>query len=159
MAIEVFQIEWTKPQPLDKALTQSAAQEGGIYAIGQINANGTKLQYVGKTKEFYGRSSTHMNYASHLNTKTQLKKYFIAFGLISCFDKSRMSHDITPEQLKDVESFFINFYKPEGNSPATKKGYRGHPIIVFNTGKKVFKLKTLTNCPDLVKLLKISLAR
>jgi len=52
MAIEVFQIEWTKPQPLDKALTQSAAQEGGIYAIGLINANGTKLQYVGKLKSF-----------------------------------------------------------------------------------------------------------
>ena len=138
MAIEVFQIEWTKPQPLDRALTQATAHEGGIYLILEDNDVGIKPQYIGKTKDFYTRSSTHRNYAMHLLSETKQRKYTISFGLLSCFDKSHISHDATPEQLRDVESFFINEFNPKGNSDATKKGYKGHPILIFNIGKKLF---------------------
>ena len=153
MAIEVFQIEWTKLQPLDKALTQAIAQEGGVYIIVESTTNGMKPLYIGKTTSFYNRSSTHRNYASHL-TVTKSKKYSISFGIISCFDKSHISHDITPEQLKEIESFFINEFKPHGNDLSTKKGYKGQPIIIFNSGARLFASNILTNCPDLVKILK-----
>jgi hypothetical protein len=157
MAIEVFQVEWTKLLRFDRALTQSVAQEGGIYAMYVETPRIYQLHYIGKSKDFYKRSGTHRNSASHLMTEAQQKKCFISFGLISCFEKSRMSHDITPEQLRDIESFFINEFKPHGNDQSTKKGYKGHPIIVFNTGKRGFMGETLSNCPDLIKLLKANL--
>jgi hypothetical protein len=157
MAIEVFQVEWTKLLLFDQARMQSSAQEGGIYIEARETSRGKELYYIGKAKEFYGRSRTHQNYASHELNKTEQKKRFITFGLITSFEKSRLSHEITPEQLKEIESFFINYYRPAGNNAITKKGYKGHPIIVFNTGKRGFMSKTVTSCPDLVKFLKTNL--
>ncbi len=115
-----------------------------------------RIQYVGKSKDFFKRSGTHRNAASHMMTDAQLKKCFIAFGLVSCFEKSRMSHDITADQLLALETFLINDAKPIGNDEATKKGYKGNPIIVFNTGNRGFFQKVMSNCPDLVKFMKAS---
>jgi hypothetical protein len=91
---------------------------------------------------------------SHLISDTELKKYFVTFGIISSFEQSRLSRDITTEQLKDAESFYINFYRPVGNSDSTKKGYRGNTIIAFNTGKCFQKHKVISNSENLIKLLK-----
>jgi len=154
MAIEIFQIDWFAPVRFDKALTQTVAQQGGIYImyVGKI------LQYVGKSQDFYKRFGTHRNSASHLMTDAQIKKCFIGFGLISYYDKTRMSQNISSEQLKDVESYLINELKPKGNDTSTKKGYKGQPIVIFNAGKRVSLDKAMSNCPDLIKIMKSNLA-
>jgi hypothetical protein len=156
MAIELFQVEWTKIQTFNQALNQAVSQESGIYAMYKKTGSNINLHYIGKSKDFYKRSSTRRNAMNQMMTDAEAKKTFIGFGLISCFDKSRMSHDITPEQLKNIESFFINYFKPIGNDAITKKGYRGHTIIVFNTGKCFTKSKYISNSPELLKLLKVS---
>jgi hypothetical protein len=158
MAIEVFQITWTKHFPLDKALDQPEAKEGGIYALFKGTASSKRLHLIGKTKEFMGRFSTRKQYAANMMTETERKNCHVCFGLISSFDISRMSNNTDDTQLRYIESFFINKFNPEGNDPSTKKGYKGSPIIIINGGKvtKPFE-KVMTHNPDLIKLLKKNL--
>jgi hypothetical protein len=88
---------------------------------------------------------------------TERKRCFISFGLVSCFDKSRMIHDITPEHLHYLESFLINTKKPFGNDPSTKKGYKGDATIVFNGGNNGSFGKIMTNNEVIINFLKTKL--
>jgi hypothetical protein len=159
MAIEVFKVEWTKVFPFDKALTQSASQEGGIYIMYKKGRSDiATLFYIGMSKDFQKRFGTHRNAASHMMTDADLKKCFVNFGIVTSFETSHLSHSFTTEQLHDLESYLINEVKPIGNSDSTKKGYKGLPIVVFNTGTKSRHLnKVMSSCSDLVKLLKAGL--
>jgi hypothetical protein len=156
MAIEIFHIEWTKVLPIEKALSQSSSKEGGVYIMFRGIGSLYKPQYIGMSKEFIKRCSTHRNDITKI-TGNDTNKFFISFGLVSCFDNCRMSQDVTPQQLRDIESFFINEIKPAGNDSSTKKSYKGKPLIIFNHSdarlRKLFK-KQMTNTPDLIKLLK-----
>jgi len=154
MAVEIFRVEWTKLQTFSEALTQAESQVGGLYALARLNRGVTSLYYIGKSKEFQKRFGTHRNSASHLMSDNDIQKCFVSFGLISSFEQSQMSHNFTDAQLKDIESFYINNYRPIGNSEATKKGYKGNTIICFNTGKYFTKHKYISNSENLVKLLK-----
>ncbi len=70
-----------------------------------------------------------------------------------------MSNDITAEQLRDVESFVINTLHPGGNGESTKKGYKGKPIIVINSGKRARSFdKIMSHNSELLKLLKENVA-
>jgi hypothetical protein len=160
MAIELFHIDWTKLQPFDKALNQSASQAGGVYGMFRLVGRTYKLYYIGMSKDFAKRFSTHRANASHLISKADYSKYFVSFGILASFDKFRMSHDFSPQQLRETESFLINEFKPVGNDSSTKKGYKGNPIIVFNRTdtilRSLFK-KVMTNAPELLKFLKSQL--
>ncbi|MDO9333981.1 MAG: hypothetical protein Q7T57_05610 [Dehalococcoidales bacterium] len=50
MAIEIFNVEWTKPLPFDEALTQAASHEGGIYAMYIQIGHIYKPHYIGMRK-------------------------------------------------------------------------------------------------------------
>jgi hypothetical protein len=154
MPVEIVRIEWTKPQAFDQALTQAESQQGGLYALLKVSRAVTTLSYIGKSIDFHKRFGTHRNSTSHMMSDAELKKCFVTFGIISSFEQSQMSHNITPEQLKDAESFYINHYRPLGNDPSTKKGYKGNTIISFNTGKCFQKQKIISNSESLIKLLK-----
>jgi len=154
MAVEIFRVDWTKLQTFNEALTQSESQAGGIYALAKLYRGDYNLFYIGKSKDFQKRFGTHRNSASHLMSDADIDKCFVSFGLISSFEQSQMSHNFTDAQLKDIESFYINFYRPIGNSEATKKGYKGNTIISFNTGKYFQKHKIISNSDNLIKLLK-----
>jgi len=156
MAIELFRVDWTKPETFEKALTQAESQEGGLYALVKKVGENFNLFYIGKSIDFQKRFGTHRNSASHFMPDAEFKKYYVTFGIISSFEQSRLSHDITPEQLKNAESFYINFYRPIGNSDSTKKGYKGNTIISFNTGKCFQKHKVISNSENLIKFLKYS---
>jgi hypothetical protein len=154
MAIEIFNVEWTKLLPFDKALNQSTAHEGGVYLLFRKTGQNFKLYNIGMTKDFYKRFGTHRSNTSRLMPEADIKKRFVSFGVVTAFETSRMTHDVTTQQLHDLESFLINDKKPEGNDPSTKKGYKGQAIIVMNKGMKGLFNKTMTSCPDIVKLLK-----
>ena len=66
-----------------------------------------------------------------------------------------LSQSALSQQLKDIESYYINHNRPLGNDPSTKKGYKGNTIISFNTGKCFQKQKIVSNSENLVKLLKL----
>jgi hypothetical protein len=152
MAIEIFDIEWTKPKPFEDALTQSASHEGGIYAIYNLTGSTARIIYIGTTKDFYSRSSTHRNAFSHFNSDN--KKCLISFGVVSCFGISRITDKVTTEQLHDLESFLINFEKPDGNSESTKKGYKGNAIIVVNNGTKGSFDKIISSNTDIINYIR-----
>jgi len=154
MAIEIFVVDWTIPKPFKDALTQSASHESGVYAMYKVTGRNAILHYIGKSKDFYKRFGTHRNAASHLMNDAEMDKCLVSFGLVSCFEKSRMSQDITPEQLHDLESFLINSKKPTGNDDSTKKGYKGCATIVFNDGNRGGFPEIMTNNQDVIKLLK-----
>jgi hypothetical protein len=158
MAIELFKIEWTKPFPFDKALNQPEAKEGGVYALYKSVGGSKKLHYVGKSKDFATRFGFHRQSTAHMLSEAERKRCYVSFGLISSFEKSRMSSDTLPAQLRDTESFLINKLLPTGNDSSTKKGYKGNPIIIINGGKFVqpFK-KIMTHNPELLKLIKANL--
>ncbi len=157
MAIEIVRIEWSKLYPFDKALNQPEVKEGGIYALYKSASGSKKLHYIGKSKDFTTRFGFHRQNTAHMMSEAERRKCFVSFGLISTFDKSRMSNGITSEQLRDIESFLINELLPVGNDTSTKKGYKGNTIIAISSGKfiKPFK-KLLIHNPVLEKLLKNS---
>jgi len=154
MAVEIFRVEWTKLEGFDRALTQAESQEGGLYAMFRLNRGVNTLYYIGKSIDFYKRFGTHRNSASHLMSDADFQKCFVSFGLITSFEQSQMSHNFTDAQLKDIETFYINYYRPIGNSESTKKGYKGNTIISFNTGKNFQKHKVISNSDNLIKFLK-----
>ena len=160
MAIELFRIEWTKLYPFDKALNQPEAKEGGVYALYKSVGGNKKLHYVGKSKDFTTRFGFHRQNTAHILSEAERKKCYVSFGLISSFEKSRMSSDVLPEQLRDTENFLINTLLPAGNDSSTKKGYKGNPIIIINGGKFIQPLKkVMTHNPELLKLIKANLTR
>jgi hypothetical protein len=160
MAIEFFRIEWTKLYPFDKALNQPEAKEGGVYALYKSVGGNKKLHYVGKSKDFTTRFGFHRQSTAHMLSEAERKKCYVSFGLISSFEKSRMTTTILPQQLRDTESFLINNSQPVGNDSSTKKGYKGNPIIIINHGKFTHPFKRImTDTPELLKLIRSNLTR
>lgn len=157
MSIEIVQINWSKLYPFNKALNQPEAKEFGVYALYKTAGGNKKLFYIGKSKDFITRFSTHRQNIAHMLSEKELNKCYVSFGFISSFDKSRVSSNISPEQLRNVESFLINELLPQGNDSSTKKGYKGMTIIAINGGKfiKPFK-KVMIHNSTLEKLLKDS---
>jgi hypothetical protein len=158
MAIELLRIEWTKSYQFDNALNQPEAKEGGIYALYRSVSGNKKLHYVGKSKDFATRFCSHRQNTAHMLSEADRKRCYVSFGLISSFEKSRMTSDISPEQLRNTENFLINALLPTGNDPSTKKGYKGNCIIIINHGKFIqpFK-KVMTNNSELLKFIKTNL--
>ncbi len=155
MAIELFQIEWTKPYLFGEALHAPEASESGVYALFRSHGESKKLHYVGKTADFRTRFGTHKRAAARMLTDAELKKCSVCFGLVWSFEKTRLSRDVTPEQLGRVERFLINRLQPTGCGTNTKLGYASeYPMIVVNAGKviKPFE-KIMSHNPDILKLL------
>lgn len=142
MAIELFQIEWTNLYPFETALRQPEAMESGVYALYKSTGKTKKLFYIGKSKEFSSRFSSHKRNSFHMLNETERKRCFVSFGLISCFERSRLSTGATNPQLKNIENFLITKLQPIGCGDSTKKRYTGdYSMIIANTGKvtKPFK--------------------
>src|ERR1035437_8414490 len=155
MAIELFQINWSELYSFDKASNHPEAKESGVYALYKSIGGNKKLHYIGKSNDFMKRFGVHRQNTAHMYSETDLKSCYVTFGIMSSFDKSKMSYEILPEQLKDCESFLINELLPQGNDPSTKKGYKGSTIIIINSGKLVKPLKkVMIHNPMLEKLLK-----
>jgi len=155
MAIECFEIKWTKQYPFEKALTQPEANEGGVYALYRAKGNTKNLHYIGKSKEFASRFSTHKRNTSHMMTESELKRCYVSFGMISSFETSRLTPSTNPDHLKVVENFLLVKLDPTGNHSNTKRRYIGdYPIIIANTGKftKPFR-KLMSQSDDLIKML------
>ena len=155
MAIECYKVEWTKPYPFKEAVNRPEARQIGIYAIYR-SAGSKKPQYIGKSQELGRRLGEHQQGFSHTGVK-DTKKIFYSFGTIYSLSGSITTADISPQQLRDVESFFINELQPLGNDIATKKHYKGISLIVINTGKPVPFSKVMAHNKDLLKLLKTNL--
>lgn len=156
--MECFRIDWKGLFSWDTAQNRPEAREDGIYAIYQIRGNSIKgLQYIGKSKEVGDRLTTHRQNISHFDSKGT-SKYAICFGMIYSYETSRPSTHITPKQLRNIESFLINTYKPDGNSPSTKKGYKQEPLLIINTGKRYKIDKVIAHNPEIITLLKETLS-
>ena len=153
MAIECFKIEWTKPFPLDKVLLQPEAKGGGIYFL--FKGGTRKPLYIGKATRFDNRLSTHKQSLFRMMSEAERKRCTARLGLISSFERNRMSDTITPAQLGSVENFFITKLQPKGNGDSTKKRDTGkYPLIVINTGNLCNGLeKFMSQSTELLKAL------
>jgi hypothetical protein len=151
--MQCFKIDWKGFYPLDTVCSELEARKSGVYAIYQISWGDIEYcQYIGKAQVFSERLQRHIRDYVHLGQGNP--NYHVCLGIIHPFESTH----ITPQQLRDIESYLINIVKPKGNSPATKKGYKGKPILIINTGKTGSLSKVLCSQPDLLKLLKESLA-
>jgi hypothetical protein len=152
MAIECFEIKWTKLFPLSEIANQPEIKQGGVYARIIITGGTKKLHYIGKSTDFRQRTRYHRQATSHLGF--DLKKHYISLGIVSVFDGIIMSPKCTSNQLNDVESYLRNTARPKGNDPSTLKGYNGSPIIIVNTGTIPKPLKKfMSHSPILLKVL------
>ena len=136
MAIECYKVEWTKPYPFKEAVNRPEARQVGIYAIYKTASSKQKPLYIGKSQDLGRRLGEHQQGFSHIGGKNT-KKLSYSFGTIYSLSGSITTADISPQQLRDVESFFINELQPLGNGAATKKRYKGASLIVINIGKPV----------------------
>ena len=155
MAIDLFQIEWTKLFPFNTALLQPETKEKGVYALYRSAGKAKRLYYIGKSGELGDRLGAHKQSMFRMMSEAERKKCFVSFGLISFFGRSRMSRDIDDTQLKSVENFLITSLQPIGCGENTKKRYTGdYPMIVVNTGKvaKPFN-KFMSQSSELLKIL------
>lgn len=151
--MECFKIDWKGSYSLDEAQNKLEAREKGIYAIYRAK----KLVYVGKSVELGRRISEHNRGWSHFLSEKQRKQCSICIGTIYTYEGSSSSRDISSHQLQMVENYLINELQPEGNSGATKKGHKGLPVIIVNTGKRGKIRKIMCHNPELLKLLKDNL--
>jgi hypothetical protein len=155
--MDCYKIEWKGFFSLDDAPNRPETKEDGVYAYYKASTKKTnELWYIGKTKDFGRRLNEHKRGASHFQGEKDLGKLSICFGTIYFMQGSKTSTDISPKQLGDIESFFINFANPapKGNSEATKKGYKGESILVVNTGTIGSFDKIMCRNPELLKLIK-----
>ena len=149
--MDCFQVDWKGFYSLDDAQNKPESREKGIYGVYKQNK---VLYYIGESQEVGKRLSEHREAWARILSKSEMQSLSVCFGTIFSYEGSRPNLNITLKQLKDIESFFINTYKPEGNSEASKKGYKGIPLFVVNTGK-INKLdKIICHNPDFIKLLK-----
>ncbi len=161
--MECFKIEWKGPFSFADAQNSPEARESGIYLVYKLVKGSQILSYVGKSQQTGKRLSQHLQGFTHVLSDKEINKIAVFFGTIYCMEGSRTSANITPKQLGDIESFFINTIRPVGNSDATKKGYKGEHLMIINTstgGKLKFRSfdKVMCNNPDFLKLLKENLA-
>ena len=156
MAIECYKVEWTKPYSFKEAFNRPEARQFGIYAIYDTIKTKKRLIYIGKSQEIGKRLTEHQQGISHFMGKTS-KKLYCSFGTIYSLSGSITTTDISPKQLRDVESFFINEFQPSGNNASTKKRYKGTSLIVINAGKPISFGKIIAHNKELLKLLKANL--
>jgi len=152
MAIDVYKIEWSKPFPYEQAVSRPEASQHGIYAIYNTTKGKKTLVYIGKSQELRKRITQHQQGINRFSKK----EYTYSLGTIYPLS-GKTSTGITPKQLREIESFFINKYKPSGNDISTKKGYKGTSLIVINIGKLICFNKVDAHNEDLLKLLKNNL--
>jgi len=153
--MECFRIDWKGSYSLDKVQDIPEAKETGVYAVYRAK----KPFYIGKSIELGRRFAEHIRSWSRIMTPRQLKQCSISIGTIYSYEGSRPSPSISAKQLQIVETYLINTLKPKGNSGMTKKGYRGVPIIIINTGKRGIFKKVMSHNPQLLKLLQDNLAK
>lgn len=122
----------------------------------ELQVHKKKPLYIGKSQDLGRRLGEHQQGFSHIGDK-ETKKLSYSFGTIYSLSGSITTADISPQQLRDVESFFINELQPLGNDPATKKRYKGTSLIVINIGKPVPFDKVIAHNKELLKLLKANL--
>jgi hypothetical protein len=156
MSIDCYKVEWTKPFSFKQAINRPEARHLGIYAF-YVKAN-TKnnLLYIGKSQEIGRRIIEHQQGLSHFE-KNNMKNITVRFGTIYSLNDNITTADISPKQLHNVESFFINKLQPDRNSESTKKRYIGVPLIVINIGKTIPFDKIMAQNEDLLKLLKANI--
>jgi excinuclease UvrABC nuclease subunit len=153
MAIECFEINWTKPFPLEKIARQIEAKRGGIYFIFKSGVG--KPYYIGKATNFEKRLNTHKQAFSRIMSEAELKRCTVRLGLISSFETTHMSDTFTSTQLGSIENFFITQLQPKGNGGNTKKRDTGkYPLIAINTGNLCTGMgKYMSQSNDLLKAL------
>lgn len=132
MATECFKIEWTGYYSLGNAQNRPEARKLGLYAIFKTDFDDRDLLYIGKAAEIGVRLTQHKQEWRQLYSPEELDEVEIAIGVLTSLD----GDPVNREQLKDIESLFINKYKPKRNAPSTKTGYRGRSALVVSTGKK-----------------------
>ena len=154
MAIECFEIKWKGPYSLDAIQNIAEARDKGIYAVHK----GREVYYIGKSAKFGERLASHRRNWLHALGEKGVGQLRVYTGVIHCYKSTHPSQDITPSQLKNIESFLVNHKKPKGNPPSDKKGYKGlmSPIIV-NTGRVVSLDKVVFHSSSIEKLLKDNL--
>jgi hypothetical protein len=164
--MECFEIKWTGPFHVEEVLNQPEARRKGVYYFYKKVSSINKPQYIGKAQNFGERINTHNQGLSRFEDDKDKKKIFVHIGTIFSFEKDLPDNDITPEQLKVVESFLINSLQPQGNGEATKKGFKHTPVIIANTGKLppnkagTAKIdKVMSHSPQFLTLLKSNLAK
>jgi hypothetical protein len=153
MATECFKIEWTGYYSLDNAQNRPEARKLGLYAIFKPDFDERILLYIGKAAEIGARLTQHKQEWRQLYSPEELDEVEIAIGVLTSLD----GDPVDREQLKDIESLFINKYKPKRNAPSTKSAYRGRSALVVNTGKRGEFSKITTHDKRLIALLEDSL--
>jgi hypothetical protein len=152
MAIECFEIKWTKPFSLEDVANQTEVDNKGVYIRFIVSRNKKTPHYLGKSTDFRERSRYHRLATAHLGS--DLKKYHISLGVVYSFERTEMTLGCTPSQLKDIENYLRNKLRLKGNDPSTLKGYNGSPIVIINTGvvpKPIQKI--MSHNPNLLKLI------
>lgn len=157
MPIECYKIDWSKPFSFTEAVNQPEARQLGIYAIYKTVSAKKILCYIGKSQEIGRILSEHKQGISHMFSEKDIKKHCVCFGTIYWLRGSISTVDISPQQLREVESFFINELRPDGNGESTKKRYIGESVIIINTGKLISLDKVMAHNKELLKLLKDNL--
>jgi len=160
MAIECFEIKWTKPFLLDTIATQQESRYGGIYALFQGSAR--KAFYIGKATQFGQRLRTHKQSFYRMLKPSQRKKLYVRLGIIQSFRVSSMYDVKSGYQLACVENFFITRLPDLNNGENTKKKDTSkYPMIIANTGNLFSGVdKYMSQNKELLKLLgKSTIAR
>ena len=152
MAIECFEIRWTKPFPLEEVTKQSEVNEEGVYVRSKISRGKMMPTYLGKSTDFRERSKPHKLYTAY--SGADMSKQYISLGTIYSFEKTQMVLGCSSSQLAHIENYLRNEADLKGNDPSTKKGYSGPPIIIINNGRVPKPLRKIMSHNDpLVKLL------
>jgi len=148
--MEWFRIDWNGPYSIDTADKRKEAGTFGVYAIYEQKNKSSNLMYIGKTywQGFGKRLQQHRRQWLHrLDGKVT-----IHFGVVVLPQGKKISY----ERVSDIEEFMIHYYHPLFNT-ASKKGYRGRDILIFNTGKIGTLDKMTSDDKELLKLIKKSL--
>jgi hypothetical protein len=153
MATECFKIEWTGYYSFNKATSRPEANKLGLYAIYKPTFDEKNLLYVGKATKIGTRLNQHRQALQRLSSPEEVNELQIAIGVLTLLDGKSANQG----QLKDIESLFINRYKPERNAPSTKKGYTGRSALVVSTGKTGRFNKLTTHDKTLSILIKDSI--
>jgi len=153
--MECFKIEWKGFFSSDKVQDQPEAREKGIYVFYEMSwEEPERVLYIGQAQALNKRLKQHLQNWSHILSKEKMKELRVCVGIVYPLAES----DASIRGLLEIESFFINTFKPEGNDASTKKGYKGSPIIIVNTGKIGLFKKVISSHPELLTLLKENLS-
>jgi len=139
MATECFKIEWTGYYTVDEAHSQPEARKLGLYAVYKADFGEKTLLYIGKATGIGTRLNHYRQTLQKFFPPEELKELQIYIGVLTSLD----GESVDQKQLKNIESLFINVYKPERNGESTKKGYKGRSALVVSIGE-IGKFKMLT---------------